>query len=531
MTGQDISVIESGRVIELHPDGQPFHIGPEYDEPAVVIDMERWRPLAEVHQLPLPDDNEVYGLSLTNHREVGNIAVRAVMETDAEALHSPELESLRKSYLSALGETLKTPLAAGEHVRIEYRNSFDVVEGEPVTETGTPLHVLISNGAITSYKTAEEQTCQKKRQGWNLQGKRDEADLELLIEDIVPMLKPESDYNTVFAVSAYPEDMVAFYGSFAQERGYNVDFECAMLQGYHRDEDGRLQTRVLSIDKSNVGKLADLLRRHGAQVPEGISPHQLITHTVKMQMTQQEAEAWMDAFANEYEATQGLALKRATTLQILEDQPELCERSFLEMYLPIAASLKLGTKTEEVFDLAAMAEVVADDMDEQNRREVQAVYLQEEFTETHARTMHGVVLYATGKMLCDYLKEEDAFEQHIPLVDISPVLYHPPQIALFDSTSAFIEQAGSHFQRGVRRGESMGNCGALFKFGDGVTRQREFGDADNQESSLGKDPLDAGDGKGPLWFKCKRGHLCKRPYGGKLQECYRCKDGGNSVGC
>ncbi len=530
MAGQDTSVIQQNRVVELYPNGPPFFYGPEFDQPALVIDLERRRPLAEVHRLPVPDGEE-YGLSLTNHREVGKIAVRAVMHTDPEALHSPEVEGMRKSYLSALGETLKTPLAAGEHVRIEYRNSFAVIDGEPVTETGTPLHVLISNGAITSYQTAKKQTCQKQRQGWNLQGKRDEADLALLVEHIVPMLKPDSDHNTVFAVSAYPEDMVRFYGSFAQERGYNVDFECAMLQGYHRDEDGRLQTRVLSIDKSNVGALADLLRRYGADIPEGIRPHELIIHAVKMQMTKQEMDAWMDAFVDEYEASQGLAPKRATTLQVLADQPELCERTFQEMYLPIAASLALGTKTAEVFDLAAVAEPVADAMDDYNRRAVRAVYLEEDFTDAHARTMHGVVLYTAGKMLCDYLKDSDAFEQRVPLADISPVLYRPPEIVLFDSTSAFIEQAGSHFQRGVRRGESMGNCGALFKFGDSTTRQREFGDVDSQESSLGTDPLDAGDGKGPLWFKCKRGHLCKRPYGGTLPECYRCKDGGNSVGC
>lgn len=514
----------------MFPNGPHPNFRPEYDELAPVIDMERWRPLAEVHQLPVPDGEE-YGLSLSSHREVGKIAVRAVMHSDPEALQSPEVDGMRKSYLSALGETLKTPLAAGEHVRIEYRNSFEVVDGEPVTETGTRLHVLISNGAITSYQTAEKQDCQKKRQGWNLQGKRDEADLALLVEDIVPMLKPDCDHNTVFAVSAYPEDMVRFYGSFAQERGYNVDFECAMLQGYHRDEDGRLQTRVLSIDKSNVGALADLLRRHGANIPEGISPHELITYVIKMQMTKQEADAWMDAFADEYEASQGLAPKRATTLQVLADQPELCERTFQEMYLPIAASLALGTKTAEVFDLAAMAETVADAMDDYNRRAVQSVYLEEDFTDAHARTMHGVVLYTAGKMLCDYLKESDAFEQRVPLADISPVLYRPPEIVLFDSTSAFIEQAGSHFQRGVRRGESMGNCGALFKFGDSTVRQREFGDADSHESSLGTDPLDAGDGKGALWFKCLKGHLCRRPFGRLLLECRRCNDGGKSIRC
>lgn len=49
-------------------------------------------------------------------------------------------------------------------------------------------------------------------------------------------------------------------------------------------------------------------------------------------------------------------------------------------------------------------------------------------------------------------------------------------------------------------------------------------DTDDQEN-------DAGDGKGPLKFKCLNGHDCERPFGGYLDECKKCKDGGKSVGC
>lgn len=50
-------------------------------------------------------------------------------------------------------------------------------------------------------------------------------------------------------------------------------------------------------------------------------------------------------------------------------------------------------------------------------------------------------------------------------------------------------------------------------------------------SSVNQDEHDAGDGKGPLRFKCLNGHDCVRPFNGYLDECPKCKDGGKSVGC
>lgn len=60
---------------------------------------------------------------------------------------------------------------------------------------------------------------------------------------------------------------------------------------------------------------------------------------------------------------------------------------------------------------------------------------------------------------------------------------------------------------------------------------RALADSIEQSEATDSSDDDPGDGKGPLKFLCKNGHLNKRPYGGYLKECSKCRDGGDSVGC
>lgn len=471
---------------------------------------------------PLPDQEqtskitEVYGKSLGVMRAAGRVAFRA-MRMGIEFIKTPEVKRLRDEFDTSIGEMLKTAPGIGEFITIERDDSHNVRDGLILTEDKKPVQDLIENGAKCSYELS------KTEAPYAIQSKRDYADLKLLKESVQPMWQGAS-YNTVVAVSAWPEDGVLRHGrAFWKSRGYNDKHECAMLQMYHKVDDSTVQTRVLSIDSSNVERLADMLRSRGGEVPEDVSATDLITHALKLKMTYQEACTFMDDFVAQAEAKAGLLPKVTTTKKIMAEQSALTDRAFETMYLPTAVSLDQGQKSPELQVFINAIQPATKNMDQSSRAAIQRLAQRQDFVDEDVRTMHGAVLYSVAVVMRQAIvnKLELRHSTDAPTaVDLQPQIHIPLHSA------DFLEQMGGGFSNGVAQGIVVGGCGAEFGYGRVSNEQDVFGGKHNKGDS-------DSDSMGSLTFSCTRGHRNRRPRNGFLMECPKCpkSDGGRSVRC
>lgn len=467
---------------------------------------------------------EVYGRSLRGIRAAGEAALKG-----AEVSTSPEIRRLKGEFDSAVGEMFKTAPGIGEHVTMERRERFDVQEGKVMAESSNGLEAvesIIERGIVCSQELSET-----SNPAMCLQVDRDKADLRLLTESVQPMFNETrpTDYNTVIAVSAFPEDGVEQNGTqFWKELGYNTEFRCAMLQMYHRTPDGQLQTRTLSIDSSSMPRLVEALTRHGAKIPPDCSVGDVLTCPITDMLNYDQACRFMDDFVQGYEADAGLEPKLATTEQLMEQHATLRNRTFNDLYLEVARSLADNYKTTKVKDFLYAINIGLNDMDEHYRSKLQEITARDTFNEEAARLIHGVVLYSVAETVrstvASSLKKR-FYGKDKPLT--LDALYS--SVHLQENYHNFMDQMGRNFIGGVKLGISYGGCGALFEFGNPLALQQAFGGLEKKLSR--EEEGDAGDGLGPIEFKCTNNHHCRRPYGGKLKKCLRCNDNGESVGC
>jgi hypothetical protein len=481
------------------------------------------KPAEREKQITRPE--EEYGQSLRGMRAAGLVALAEMVEV--ELLKTPEVRRLAAEFKTAFGEMLKTANGIGELVTMEDRDSFYVVNGKVLDEAGEPMEEMIARGAARSREISET-----SMPAMAIQADRDEADGFLLTEVVQPMFEPGCDYNTVIAVSALPEDGIEEYGSeFWEELGYNLKFECAILEMFHRRSSGQLLTRTLSIDHSNVARLAAKLRERGVDVPENVGVTELIKHPKLGHMTYDEATQFMDEFVADCEAEAGLPPKVATTYELVQRYGHLRRQVFKDIYLEVARSLALGERTSrlrEFSDKLVHLKAVGTYKSEIDRLRVGYT---SKFNDSEARLMHGVILYG----LAEKVRSDIEFRGGI----------HPTgsgksgQSAVLRVVHSYGKQAGirlanladnlfMHITQGIQAGRSYGGCGALFRFAFN-TPQQVF--AGNKNRTRKDTEEDAGDGLGPIEFQCSNKHWCRRPFRKKLPRCRKCNDNGESVGC
>lgn len=464
--------------------------------------------VSELHQANL-EVQEVYGQSMRVVREAGRVALLG-----GEVLEKPEVMRLRDEFDTAFGEMLKTAKGVGEFVTIVREDSFVVKDGEVLTAEGDSLGEIIARGVESARQTAQGKGLESR---WQLE--RDISDQQLFEEVLTPMVEG-TEFNTAIAFSAYPEDAVAKYGKpSASKLGYNTEFECAMGQLYHVEE-GVLKQKLVSIDSSNVAILARKLRDRNVDIPEDVKPADLITYPITGNMTYDEAAELLDEFVIEYETEMGLPPKITTTQQILEEQSGLRDRTFNALYLPNAISLDRGRKTPEINEFARIIQPAIKSMDNEHARAVTKVVEEDEFTDEHARIMHGAILYSVANAVRSAIVEKTKKQpvKAVPARELITSVYIPYQ-------QNIIQQLGGNFIGGVQQGIVLGGCGA--EIGYGVPRNpQDILSGKNNE----KLDDDAGDGLGPIRFKCINGHWNTRPFGGYCLWCPKCKESGDDIG-
>ncbi len=463
---------------------------------------------------------EVYGRSLRGIKAAGRVALEG-----AELSANPEVKRLRQEFDSAIGEMFKTAPGIGEYVTMERSERYTVKDGKVMADADDPMEDVIQRGIDCSREVSET-----SNPAMGVQVQRDIADLQLLLEEVEPMFDIDhpADYNTVFAVSAYPEDGVELYGKqFWKELGYNTEFECAMLQMYHKTSENQVVTRTLSIDRSNMDRLVAMIERHGGTVPADCTVADLITHPITRSMTYEQASQFMDDLVADYERDAGLPPKLATTERLIARHYALRDRAFNDLYLEVAKSSADGKKTIKLTDFIASIRPAVKHMDAVYQQKLQEITRSSTFDDNATRLMHGMVLYSVaetvrGTIAASLNKRFRGKKK--PLT--TETLFSG--VNLRQDERGFMEQLIFNLAQGIKLGISYGGCGALFDFGQLMALQQAFGGG---EQKLKNDDEDAGDGLGPIEFMCKKNHRCRRPFGALLKKCRKCKDNGESVGC
>lgn len=457
---------------------------------------------------------EKFGMSLYAFKDVGRLCL---MDIETEVFQeTPEVRQLSNEFASAFGEVMKTAPGVGEYVTVERTDEFLVQDNLVRTLTGEPMQDLVARGIEAARRSS------KSSPAMGMQVERDQGYYRVLTEQVQPMWEQETDYNTVFALSANTDQGVHTYGEkFWKDLGYNTKHRCAMLHKYHRLDDGTLVTRDLSIDEGDVTRLAVKLRTFGRDVPEDISETELINYTINVSMTNEEADEFMDDFVAEFEADTGLPPKLTTTKKLMEEQSALRERAFQTMYLPIAESLAWRQKTPLLSSFIAGVLPAAARMDEESAHALHEVHSKDEFNEDDARFMHGVVLFAVGMSLQSVIHARTKHWHDEPTYfrDISVTVPLPVH------DLAFITQMGDHFVSGVKQGIKLGGCGASFGFSEShvIDAQRAFGSAKANKLSGLTDKYGARD------FTCSKGHPNFRRVANVPEP--RCSTCGEDISC
>lgn len=477
----------------------------------------------------LPPQDEIYGKSMNVMLAAGHVALDGIAEFGTgwkrEVLGNSEVLRLKDEFETAVNEMIKTADGLGEYVTIERDDSFAVSDGRVLAKNNEPVADLISRGAKSSRQIAENSnSC------YDIQADRDLADLALLTDFVEPMFSG-AGHNVVLAISALPEDGIKRDGKkFWQGLGYNTEFECAMGQLYFAEPDGTLTTKVLSIDKSNVAKLAEKLRDRGVDVPEDVTPTELITHPITANMEYQEACELLKDFVVEYEDDAGLPPKITTTKQLVEQQSTLTNQAFEALYLPVAMSLACGVKTDETDQFVYAIQPATARMNEENALAIRVINNKNSFDADDAVVMHGAVLYSMAETLRSVIMPGITHSRSSsPVINVQPAAHMQ-----WLQEQTFIDKMGGNLTRGVREGRSYGGCGAHIEFGDPLDPQGALGGKINTDIDK-ENKSDGPDGKGPLKFKCKNQHTVTRPLGGYAEYCPKCneskEDRGKSVRC
>jgi hypothetical protein len=512
----------SGTVVLLRPELehqppfiQPDCYGHKIDDNVLFIPVSPvYGPEADA---PEPEKSETYGRSMRAMKAVGNIALQGSRE---QVLASPETKRLKREFDTSFGEMLKTADGLSELVRVEDRDSFMVSGGRVVCENGEAVEDMIERGVVKAQELAALNPI------WEVQAERDTADKVLLTKFVQPMWDKDATHNTTIAVLAFPEDGVAQSGqAFWQERGYNTKHKCAMLQLSHRGPDDKLYTRTLSVDGSDMKRLAAHLRARGVAVPDDISVAELATHPWTGDLSLDEAYEWMNDYADSYEAGAGLPPKVATTYQLVQEYAAVRRRVFQEIYLEIAKSLAVKQCSNNLGIFLKKVRPIMGGVRNIEGRRLYRTSQKAEFEADDARIVHGAVLYGLAETVRAELLARSALDWQRPASTPAShsFLAISSSIPFRGHPNELINHIGNQFNAGVRAGRSYGGCGALFKF-SGANPMDIFG-GKTKETIEDDDTDDLGS----RHFTCSKGHPNYRAIANqKVKHCRTC---GEDVSC
>jgi hypothetical protein len=504
-------------------------------------------------------DGEVYGHSQHASREVGVAVVAQLVEVqgvpeddvwaqrvDEELLLrvlsaetvAPKVELLFANFLTGTDENVVTHKELGESLVLGRPKIRKRVNGKVVDPTGRPLIDIVSNGAAYSAELA------KKDPEFAPQAFRDKGDVAF--QEIVDTLEIG---EVAHAMSMDPKELLARDHKKWTEIGY---YEGMAVQhiAYRIDEDTVLIWTNI-IKQSNKQALARIYNEsYGQEIPEDLHSDLWIRQVHRSFMTREQVDAIGRNTLDRHKELIDSKIKHYSVGDFIDENMSVVQEYFHNYALPVSIAHATSRNTQVIQELAKSIYQHVEGMKPEVMQRLLRISNSSSFDDDSALIMQSMVRYALveelSKKLPEFMARMDKRDEkahathevtpHVLAANYVHKLYNLVEIeaAQRRTTQEMNMVMATNIQNGVRAGRSLGGCSPIVladeKGEAGIFNLQNniFSRTENQLTN--EDGVRMGkDGRGPLDFKCTKGHWNRRQDGKPdIPKCTKC---GVSVGC
>lgn len=472
--------------------------------------------------------HEVYAHSMSGIRAMGAVALSSV-----ERVLEPEEESALhrgwNDFYTAVEENITTDPDFGERLIFEPLKMRQIVDGKVRTENGVSIFDLVKDGLEASRGAA------KTNSDMETQVTRDEGDV--LVAGWVDKLEVGEQ---LVVVSMDPKSAIKRNKKFWEEQmGYREGM--AVVQTYYRASDRQMLTGVYAVKRSNKRAMAQVLQEYGITI-DADTPDDLWTRYPirKSGVSLEEAERSGQQIRRRHRELIGDSVCEYSTTQFMKENLGIVKSYFNSYLLPLSQATNSGRNNITMQVLSSTILRTADTLNPDVKQGLLRIANSQKFQEEDARLMESMIRYALVEELRKKLSafvSRGSITSHtdtlVPRTEFSSsyiVFSAMDHQRNFDITM----QMAKNIHNGVTAGRSYGGCTPSNPNGSTEVEQLSsipslqniFGGKIENETSEG--PVGK-DGKGPLNFKCSKGHSNTRKDGEPLvAKCRVCKE---DVGC
>ncbi len=487
---------------------------------------------ASVEFAPELFEGERYCGSLADEYEyAGALALKATGIEIEPVVIDGIVENAWDNHQTALTENVATDDEFIEKLVFGTPKRRKIIDGKVVSKNGRPVIDIVRNGARHSAKLAETDDV------YSHQAVRDEGDV-ILAETFDSLEVGEFAHAT----SMDPKEWYETHSKLCDSIGYRRGMAVQHI-AYRLDKDTML-TWTYAIKQSDKKAIAQIYREDfGVDIPENTYSDEWIRNIHRGKMPLQWVEQIGRRTLQRHKEITGSEITHYSIDEFMEENRGLVKEYF-DAYWPLISEAVATKKNNPV--LQEFASNILTSAGNRLKPEIVSKLMRvaniKSFDDDSARLMKIMVRYATHEELRtripDYMARIDE-QAKVKGVEVVPhrvvaEYFYSPQIAYINA--ARIQEMSMSMARnisvGVEARRNPGGCAGSASIAQeegeiAALRNNIFGivDKDNAESAvvMGKD------GKGPLQFKCSKGHDNVREDGKPLvAKCRVCKE---AVGC
>lgn len=440
---------------------------------------------------------EVYAHSLRSLRLLGEVAL---IGCETNYKDSQVAESWY-DFTTALGENLATDAEFNEKLIFSPLRSYEKYDGKVISSDGKPIVDLVSDGLACSRKAAESDSEMR------LQAVRDEGDV--MVAEIVDELEVGELYAVV---SMDPKKSLERNPDYWRNKGYREGM--AVLQVYYRSSEGEVIAGAYSIKQSNREVIADIFKSYRVHIPEDESDNKWIRHGIRLRTDREDAEEFGKAFVVKHRSELGISESSLSVTDLIKANDELVKSCFETYVKQLAISLKRGSATESIRELATEIMNNNTESSPSHRRSLIRLANGSSINDDDVRFMEEKIRYALVEELRKLIPRQGiqrngSTSRQVEYAEKDLLTLHSVEQAVFEQNMSHI-MAGN-IASGLKAGRSYGGCATAGE--EERMREKNYSGADQQNIFGGKGEESSevpSDDFGPLKFKCPKGHWNER---------------------
>ncbi len=459
---------------------------------------------------------EMYAESLAAYRYLGQLMLEQTIE---RPLQTPEGENAFHDYRTSVEEGLITDEEIGDKLYFDSPSEHRLVDGRVVASNGQFMTDLVGSGAKAS---AEAATKDSELEPLAV---RDAGDV--LVAEAVDDLQPG---EMLRLVSMDPKKQLTGENK-KRWTDMGLRLGLAVEQVYLKTNDGRLLTWTIAIKNSSKKAISQIYREElDTEIPVDTDENLWSRYMHRSFATNEEVKAINAKIRNRHKQLVGNEQQDYSVTEFMNrrDSMQILQRYFETYGAPLSLAIQTGRNQPQLRELALAIYSQAVDVAEDDRNKLFKLANKHSFTDQDGRLMNRMLRYATIERMREELKGLFKRNQMTALQLTQPVAYSAHHMQTFDPQQLHYELAMS-IQSGAKERRSYGGCAASSvadnneTFDGPIPRMQDIfgGNADGTENTI----PEGRDGKGPLKFKCSKGHWnTRKDFQPLTKKCKKCKE-------